>query len=115
MADPLTTTRPGEPQSNQDDRTMAALAHGLGVPSSFLIPLIFYFAFKDRSDYVRYHALQATVYQTILAVLMGPIILLTCGVGAVLLLPASALALYLAWQAWEGKMASYPLLDSIGR
>lgn len=55
--------------SRDDERTWALLAHLsvlLNLVTGFLGPvaaIVIYFAFKDRSRYVRYHAMQAFLFQ----------------------------------------------------
>jgi uncharacterized Tic20 family protein len=69
-----------EPQRalTQDEMTMAALAHasvvltfvialgsgGLGCLLGVLVPLLIWLAYKEKSAYVSFQALQATVFQT---------------------------------------------------
>ncbi len=66
----------------QNERTWAALAHltalltlavalstaGLGHILGLLVPLAMYIYFSSRSRYVAYHALQATVFQAVAAI-----------------------------------------------
>jgi uncharacterized Tic20 family protein len=80
------------------ERTWAALAHasvlltfvlgvstgGLAVLLAVLVPLAIWLAFRDRSRFVAFHAMQATVFQA--AVLLAWIGLLV--VGLVILIPA---------------------------
>jgi uncharacterized Tic20 family protein len=76
---------------SDDERLWAAIAHGsvwitllggaasigMALPISVFIPLAVYFAFRRRSDYVAFHALQAFVLQ--LVGTLGALILLTVG------------------------------------
>lgn len=76
---------------SDDERLWAAIAHGsvwitlLGgiasigmvLPISVFIPLAIYFAFRRRSDFVAFHALQAFVLQLIGT--LGAFVLLTFG------------------------------------
>jgi uncharacterized protein len=102
----------------QDERNWAMLAHlsalltigiaastsGVGYVVALLVPLIMYLYFAERSRYVAYHALQATVFQAlagiayvVLATLVGLSIaaawivagLLTVVLIGVLLLPVA--------------------------
>ena len=41
----------------QDERTMAMLAHLLGIVTGFLGPLVIWLIKKDQSKFVAYHAL----------------------------------------------------------
>lgn len=77
-----------------EERLWAAIAHGsvwltlltgfltvgLSVPLSIFLPLVIYFLFRRRSDYVTFHALQAFVIQLLGTV--GALTLLTVGGAA---------------------------------
>jgi len=77
-----------------EERLWAAIAHGsvwltlltglltvgVSVPLSIFIPLVIYFLFRRRSDYVTFHALQAFVIQLLGTV--GALVLLTVGGAA---------------------------------
>jgi hypothetical protein len=82
----------------QDEMTMAALAHasvvltfvialgsgGLGSLLGVLVPLLIWLVYKEKSAYVSFQALQATVFQTasilvMVIVLVVSIILITAG------------------------------------
>jgi uncharacterized protein len=62
---------PPQPLSEKDERTFAMLSHLsilLNLVTGFLGPvaaLVIYFIYKDRSRYVRYHAMQSFVFQLI--------------------------------------------------
>jgi uncharacterized Tic20 family protein len=74
-----------------DERLWAAVAHasvwvtfimffvtsGFGVPFSIFVPLVIYFVFRKKSDYVTFHALQAFVIQLLGTV--GALALLVIG------------------------------------
>ena len=74
-----------------DERLWAAVAHasvwvtflmgfataGFGVPLSIFVPLVIYFLFRNKSDYVTFHALQAFVIQLLGTV--GALALLVIG------------------------------------
>lgn len=76
---------------SDDEKLWAAVAHGsvwftlvtlllsfgLLVPVSIFVPLVIYFLFRKRSDYVAFHALQAFVLQLIGTV--GALVLLLVG------------------------------------
>jgi uncharacterized Tic20 family protein len=79
---------------SDEERLWAAIAHGsvwltlltgfltvgLSVPLSIFIPLVIYFLFRQRSDFVAFHALQAFVIQLLGTV--GALALLTVGGAA---------------------------------
>jgi uncharacterized Tic20 family protein len=68
----------------QDEMTMAALAHasvvltcvialgsgGLGFLLGVLVPLLIWLAYKEKSTYVSFQALQATVFQAVSILMM---------------------------------------------
>lgn len=119
--DPSTLPQAGQPvDASSDERTMAALSHaaagvfGLAL-IGILVPLIVYLAYQERSKYVRFHALQALVFQVVAAALVWAIGLVTCGFGLVLGLAPLVIQLYWAWMAYQGSWKPYPLLEKIGR
>jgi uncharacterized Tic20 family protein len=92
---------PGEEKPRaltQDERTMAALAHasvvltfvvalgtgGLGGLVSILVPLLIWLSYREKSAYVSFQALQATVFQVVsilvmVIVVVASIILIVVG------------------------------------
>jgi len=54
----------------QDDRTMAMLAHLLGIFTGFLGPLVIWLIKKDQSKFVAYHGMQALIFQIALNLVM---------------------------------------------
>ena len=62
---------------SSDDRSMAMLAHLLGLVASFLAPLVIFFTKGKESAFVRHHAAEAlNLYLTIVVVALGSVILL---------------------------------------
>src|SRR5215470_18655868 len=55
--------------STQDERTMALLAHVLGIFAGFLAPLIFFLVKRD-SKFVSFHALQSLAWHVVYLTLM---------------------------------------------
>jgi uncharacterized protein len=53
----------------QDERTMAMLAHALQLVAGFLAPLII-FVLRPNSRFVRFHALEALLYQGLYALVV---------------------------------------------
>ena len=73
----------GSPNS---DKTMALLAHGLGILFGFFAPLIILFASSNASAYVRRNATEALNFQiTLLIAGFVSFILIIVGIGIVLL------------------------------
>lgn len=94
--------KPASADVSDDDRLWAAIAHGsalltfivlvttggIGVFLSVLVPMAIYFAFRNRSEYVAFHALQAFTIQVV-----GTIgALLLAVVGTVILIPLIVIA-----------------------
>ena len=98
-----------------EERLVSMAAHGIGIVTSVFGPGIIYYLYRERSDFVRYHAFQALVWQG--GVLVGgtAITIVTCGAGSVVFLLAGLLAGYVALRAWEGDWNGYPLMTDVGR
>src|SRR5262245_4981694 len=56
-------------QPTSDEKTMALLAHVLGIFSGFLAPLIFFLVKRD-SKFISFHALQSLAWHIVYFVLM---------------------------------------------
>ena len=56
------------PQVTSEERTMALLAHLLGMFTNILAPIIIYFIQKDKSKFASFHALQAILFQIALGI-----------------------------------------------
>lgn len=107
------------PTLSSDERTMAAVAHAvaglLGLAFVGLaIPLIIYLAYEGRSRYVRFHALQALVFQLVAAVAVWILGFATCMFGFVLAPLPMIVQLYYAYKAYEGSWTPYPMLEKLG-
>ena len=102
---------PAEPTN--DDKWMAALAHGLTFFEGGLFgPLIVYFVKKDQSEFVAFHALQSLYFGLAFFVIS----LLTCGVGAVLLvIPYAVFELIATMKAYEGEWYELPIVGRYAR
>ena len=75
----------------QNERTMAALAHasvvltfvialgsgGLGCLLGVLVPLLIWLVYKEKSAYVSFQALQATVFQTVSIIVMAIVLVVS--------------------------------------
>lgn len=112
----------------QEERLWAMLAHLLcyvgyfGVVGQYLAPLVIYLAFKDRSRFVAFHALQSLYFQLALLVVTAvgaALALVTCG----LLAPGIAIAgvaavvysIIAAIQAYDGRLFVYVLVGDAAR
>lgn len=104
-----------------DDKTFATIAHLSIFISHFIGPLVVWFIFKEKSAFIRYHALQAVLYQfatLIVATAIGAFATITCGIGAILyilLIPMFFVPVWGAWRAYEGDWSGFPLLSGFGR
>jgi uncharacterized membrane protein len=77
----------------EQDRQMAAAAYAIGGFSP-LIALVIYFV--GQSEFVKKHALKATIVHFVVAMVVTLIVFVTCGLGAPLILAAWG------WGFWEG-------------
>jgi hypothetical protein len=113
------------PESNsdlslKDERMWATLSH-LGIVASFILPslghilapLIIWLVFKDRSDYVEYHAKEALNFQitiTIGLIISGILVFILVGfIGLIVLAIADLVfSIIAATKANEGVYYEYP-------
>lgn len=104
----------GTLEVTQDDRTMAMIAHILGIPTGFLGPLIIWLIKKDQSKFVANQAFQALIFQV--AITIGYFIagILTMVVIGALLFPIFGIislifGIIAAMAANRGEWYSYPV------
>ncbi len=109
---------------NSDERLWAMLAHLFGLlgyvsaVGQYVAPLIIYLAYRNRSMFVAFHALQSLYFQ--LALLLMSIVgivltVFTCGLGAVITVPlggvvavgALVYVLVAAMRAYDGEWFEY--------
>jgi len=120
MDDPSSLVQAGQSaEVSSDERTMSALCHGLagvfGITLvGILVPLVVYFAYQDRSKYVRFHALQAVVFQLASAVVVWLLAVPTCGFSVLLAVGVLGVQLYWGYLAWQGSWKPYPMLEKVG-
>jgi len=101
---------------SESDRILAALCHGSTIIGFAVIaPLVVYFLQQKGSPFVRFHAIQAMIFQLVAFVLVFVLAFMTCGVGAILILPWFLFELWMAYRAFQGEWAAYPLMENIGR
>ncbi|MFB4317895.1 DUF1707 and DUF4870 domain-containing protein [Actinomadura sp. 21ATH] len=102
-AGPAGLAKPGAPVTGED-RVLAALAHGLGVPTLFVGPLVLMLTSGKRSAYVRRHAAEAVNFQLTLLL----VTIVTFGLGAVVYAVAWAVAAVAAVVGLTGEPFRYP-------
>lgn len=100
-------------QPTQDERTLAMLAHVLGLFGSFLAPLIIYLVKKDESIYIREHAKEALNFQIsicIYLIISFIFLLIIVGILGFLFVGifSFVLTIVAAIKALDGKMYRYP-------
>jgi len=113
---------------SQDDRTWAMVAHLGGVigylagVGQYVVPLVIFLWYQDKSKFVAFHALQSLFFQLALLVafvLAGVLMFFTCGVGAVLFAPLAVLAvvypIVAALKASGGEQFEYWLVGTWAR
>ena len=98
---------------SQDEKMMAAVAHGLTFFEGGLFgTLILYFVKKDESDFVAFHALQSLYF----GLAFFGITLVTCGLGAVLLvIPYMVFEGIATLKAYEGEWYELPIVGRMAR
>lgn len=100
----MTELMPGE--ASKDERTMAAVAHGLTfVEGGIVGPLILYLVKKDESEFVAFHALQSLYF----GLIFFGITLLTCGFGVVLVVPYLIYEILAIIKANDGEWYELPI------
>ena len=108
------------PQSIQEERTWAMLAHLLGFLTSVIGPLIIWLIKRKQSSFVAFHSLQALLFQAAVAVIYaaahnllftGPMLLVEA-IAAFINLAVSAFA---AYSAWEGRPWEIPVIGRYAR
>lgn len=108
----------------QEERILAMLAHLVGPLGyiggvlQYVLPLIIYLMYRDRSRFVAFHALQSLMLQLLLlglGVAVVVVSLLTCGLAAAVLAPLAGVTglvmtvvvIVAAIQAFRGQVFEY--------
>lgn len=105
-------TQPPAPQPAKPDRTMAWLAHLLGIFTWFVGPLVIWLVKKDEDKYAAYHAKQALCFQvgvTIVETILGATLFLACFIP-VIHLGAIAYAIVAIVKTSKGEPFKYILV-----
>lgn len=93
-------------ETSKDERTMAAVAHGLTfVEGGIVGPLLLYIIKKDDSEFVAFHALQSLYFGLIFLA----VTVLTCGVGVILVVPYIIYEILAVVNASNGEWYELPI------
>lgn len=102
------------PAPSKDDRVLAAVAHGLTfVEGGILGPLVLYFAKKDESPFIAFHALQSVYFGLLMVSLIVLGTFLFCGAGLVLVVPYFVFEVLAAIKAHEGEWYKLPIVGDL--
>jgi len=116
-----TPSQPPRPLSQSEERNWALAAHigslvAAWFAMGFICPLVIWLIFRDRSDYVRRHALESLNFQISLLIYGVVAVVLavgTFGLGLLVIIPLAIAALVLiimaTMAAAEGRDYRYPL------
>ena len=114
MTDPTPNAlAPSTSTASQEERTLAAIAHGLTFFEGGLVgPLILYLVKKDESDFIAFHALQSLYFGLAFVVLS----VVTCGIGAILLgIPYLVFEVIATIKSYEGEWYELPVVGRYAR
>lgn len=107
---------------SSDDKTMAMIAHVLGIFTGFIGPLIIYLIKKDQSRFVTFHAMQALCFQVAIAILYVICYIITAvTLGLLFFLPIVPAIISLiysiiaAMAANKGDLYDYPVTSKFAR
>lgn len=98
-----------------DEKLWAMLAHLSSLACLNLIGPIVALLVKQDSEFVKYHAIQALIYQLICLIVITVIGTVTCGIGYFAAPVVYIGSIWLGVQAYGGSWEGYPLLASIGK
>lgn len=102
------------PAPSKDDRLLAAVAHGLTfVEGGILGPLVLYFAKKDESEFIAFHALQSVYFGLLMVSLIVLGTFLLCGAGMVLVIPYLVFEVVAALKAHDGEWYKLPIVGDL--
>lgn len=83
----------GPPVNPSEERTYAMAAHIGQLVVGFIAPLLTYLLYKDRSQYIRWHSVQALNFSItcfIYVLVLTVVTVITFGIGVLLFLPLAA-------------------------
>ncbi len=120
----------GQMPVSNDERLWAMLAHLLTLVGyavwvgAYIIPLVIYLVYKDKSPFVAFHALQSLFFQLALLVISAVLVLfsmtiillvLTIPAGILLAVGALVYILIAAIRAYNGELFEYWLVGRWAR
>ncbi len=111
----IQTTEGGPPAVKDDEKMFALIAHLSPLFVCAFIAPVAVMLIKGDSQFVKYHAIQALVYQAIGVVFAIVINAVTCGFGSPLALLIIVGSVWVGIQAYGGSWNGYPMIDGIGR
>lgn len=99
---------------SKDDKTMAMLAHILGLPTQFIAPLIIYLIKKDESEFIATNAKEALNFQITFIILwfiaaLSTMIFIGIALIPILIILDIVFCIQGATAANNGKIYRYPL------
>lgn len=120
---------PQDSSLTADEKLWGMLAHLLTLLGyvvslgQYIVPLVIYLVYKDRSKFVAFHALQALFFHLLaLAVSIALIVLsvVTLGLGLIIAIPAGialtiAVLVYVIWAAIEANRGNWFELPFAGK
>jgi len=118
--------------ATDEERLAAMLAHLLTIPAyggvlmQYVIPLVIYFVYREKSPFVAFHALQSLFFQlAILAITVSivAIVALTFGLGIVVAIPLLIIVpicgvvfpIIAGIKSYSGQWYEYPLVGAAAR
>ena len=110
----------------QDDKMWGMLGHigavagYVGGVGQWVVPLVIFLIYKDKSKFVAFHALQSLVFQSLLGLIVLAVTLVTCflfAIPAVLIGLTVSIggAIALGLKANNGEWSEYPLVGAWAR
>ena len=98
-----------------DEKLWAMLAHLSPIACLAFIGPVVALLVKQDSEFVKYHAIQALVFQFACVVVISAISFATCGLGAPLGIVVTIGSIWMGVQSYGGSWEGYPMLSSIGK
>lgn len=105
MPDQLTLT--------SDERSWAMASHAVSfIDGGIIAPLIIYMLKKDASEFIAFHALQSVYFGLLAGFIILPLSIVTCGAGAILIIPYLGFELMATVKANEGEWYLLPVVGT---